>query len=266
MVASMRRGQHGLLRIGAIEIFDGIRGRGLVYTIAICDDDEALVKLLRRQLEQYEKESGREFSYRIFYDGTELMDGYQADFDLIFMDIRMEKMNGLKAAEEIRKIDSSVGLVFLTSLAQYVWKGYEYGAVNYLLKPVKYGRLKMELDRFFACYRGKEEPFIAFSNDAGKHKVFYRSLRFAETCRHNVLLHFEEEEQVLYKNMKELSALLETERRFTRCHASYLVNLSFVKRVEGMEAVLLTGERLPISQPKRKEFMLKMTDFWGDML
>ena len=55
----------------------------------------------------------------------------------------------------IRSMDSAVGILFLTSLAQYVWKGYEYGAVNYLLKPVKYGRLKMELDRYFSRYQGK---------------------------------------------------------------------------------------------------------------
>ena len=76
-------------------------------------------------------------------------------FDLIFMDIKMEKLNGLKTAEEIRRMDSTVGLIFLTSLKKYVWRGYEYGAVNYLLKPVKYGVLKMELDRYFARYQGK---------------------------------------------------------------------------------------------------------------
>lgn len=87
-----------------------------------------------------------------------MLENYQPDFDLIFMDIKMEKMGGLKTAEEIRKTDSTVGLFFLTSLSQYVWKGYEYGAINYLLKPMKYGRLKMELDRFFSRYQGREEP------------------------------------------------------------------------------------------------------------
>ena len=186
--------------------------------------------------------------------------------DLIFMDIKMEKMSGLKTAEEIRKTDSTVGLFFLTSLSQYVWKGYEYGAINYLLKPMKYGRLKMELDRFFSRYQGREEPYISFSNDNGKYKVLYKNLRYAETSRRNVLLHFDDQEQVIYKSMKEVASLLETQPQFARCHASYVVNLSFVKSVQNLEAVLTTGERVPISQPKRKEFMAKLADFWGDML
>ncbi len=237
-----------------------------MHNIVICDDEEEFITGLQDLLHKYEKESGNEFCISEFRDGSELLQNYQSDFDLIFMDIRMEKLDGLKTAEKIRKMDDTVGLFFLTSLPQYVWKGYEYGAANYLLKPLKYGRLKMELDRFFSRYQGKEEPYISFSNGTGKYKVLYKNLRYAETCKRNVLLHFEGQEQVIFKSMKEVSSLLESQRKFTKCHASFLVNLSYVKSIENLEAVLTTGERIPISQPKRKEFMKKLADFWGDML
>lgn len=237
-----------------------------MYQIAICDDEQSFIQELKINLERYAADTGREFRFFEFHDGIELIENYQPDFDLIFMDIKMEKLNGLKTAEEIRKTDSTVGLFFLTSLSQYVWKGYEYGAINYLLKPMKYGRLKMELDRFFSRYQGREEGYLSFSNDNGKYKVLYKNLRYAETQKRNVLLHFDEQEQVIYKNMKEIASLLEAQRQFTRCHASFIVNMAYVKSVENLEAVLTTGERVPISQPKRKEFMAKLADFWGDML
>lgn len=237
-----------------------------MYQIVICDDESSSIIELKTILTQYANETGKEFAFYEFHDGTELLQNYQMDFDLIFMDIKMEKLNGLKTAGEIRKIDDTVGLFFLTSLPQYVWQGYEYGAINYLLKPLKYGRLKMELDRFFARYQGREEAYISFSNDSGKYKVLYKDLRYAETAKRNVLLHFEDEEQVIYKNMKEIASLLEKQRQFARCHASFIVNMAYVKSVEDLEVVLRTGERVPISQPKRKEFMAKLADFWGDML
>lgn len=176
-----------------------------MFNIVICDDEIALIKDLKELLNRYAADTGREFCLFEFHDGSELLENYQPDFDLIFMDIKMEKMGGLKTAEEIRKTDSTVGLFFLTSLSQYVWKGYEYGAINYLLKPMKYGRLKMELDRFFSRYQGREEPYISFSNDSGKFKVLYKDLRYAETYKRNVLLHFDEQEQVIYKSMKEVA-------------------------------------------------------------
>lgn len=176
-----------------------------MFNIVICDDEIALIKDLKELLNRYAADTGREFCLFEFHDGIELLENYQSDFDLIFLDIKMEKLGGLKTAEEIRKTDSTVGLFFLTSLSQYVWKGYEYGAINYLLKPMKYGRLKMELDRFFSRYQGREEPYISFSNDSGKFKVLYKDLRYAETYKRNVLLHFDEQEQVIYKSMKEVA-------------------------------------------------------------
>lgn len=144
-----------------------------MFHIAICDDEKELIIDLKSLLRRYEEESGRELCVSEFGDGSELLQNYQSDFDLIFMDIQMEKLDGLKTAEKIRRMDDTVGLFFLTSLPQYVWKGYEYGAANYLLKPLKYARLKMELDRFFSRYQGKEEPYLSFANDTGKYKVLH---------------------------------------------------------------------------------------------
>lgn len=237
-----------------------------MYHIVLCDDENILIEELKEYLQHYAYESKIEFTYHIFHDGSELISGYNPDFDLIFLDIKMNIMNGIETARKIREIDSGVGLIFLTSLTQYVWKGYEVNAVNYLLKPLKYTRLKMELDRYFSRYRGKDELYLIFSNDSGKFKVLYRDIRYAETEKHNVRIHFEDKEQIIYQNMKNFSYSLEKEPCFVRCHASFLVNLAYVKSIEHLEAVLVTDERIPISQPRRKDFMIKMTEYWGNLL
>ena len=237
-----------------------------MYHIAICEDEDAFICELKEKLMKYAAETDQEFCLFIYHDGSELLQKYNSQYDLIFMDIKMKQMNGLKTAEEIRKIDSTVGLFFLTSWKQYVWKGYEYSAVNYLLKPIQYGVLKMELDRFFAHYHSKDEPYIIFSNDNGKYKVLYKNLCYAETEKRNVMLHFEGQKQIIYKNMKQISSLLCEHPQFAQCHQSFVVNLSFVKNVEGLELLMLTGERIPISQPKRKEFMKKLAEYIGGRL
>lgn len=237
-----------------------------MYHIAICDDEDTLICELKDKLERYAAGTDKEFRFFIYHDGSELLDNYRPDYDLIFMDIKMEQIDGLKTAEAIRKIDSTVGLIFLTSLKQYVWKGYEFGAVNYLLKPVKMNILTMELDRYFARYQGRDEPYISFSNNSGTYKVLYKNISYAETYKRNVMLHFEGQEQIIYQNMKKLSSLLRSMPQFVHCHQSFIVNLSFVKGVEGLELLLTTGERLPISQPKRKEFMKKLTEYMGELL
>ena len=47
-------------------------------------------------------------------------------------------MNGMSAAEEIRKIDTEVVIIFITNVAQYAIRGYAVDALDYVLKPVSY--------------------------------------------------------------------------------------------------------------------------------
>ena len=64
-----------------------------------------------------------------------------------------------------------------------------------------------------------------------------------------------------------LSGLRELcDKNFVRCHTSYIVNLFYVKGIKKLDIELISGEIIPISQPKRKEFMERLADYWGDML
>lgn len=78
-------------------------------------------------------------------------------------------------------------------------------------------------------------------------------------------LHTEQENIISYKSMKELEQEL-SQAGFARCHTSYLVNLFYVKGVQKLEITLITGECIPISQPKRKAFMEQLTRYWGERL
>lgn len=50
----------------------------------------------------------------------------------------MKFMDGMAAAEEIRKMDSEVIIIFITNMTQYAIRGYEVDALDYMLKPVNY--------------------------------------------------------------------------------------------------------------------------------
>ncbi len=233
--------------------------------IAICDDEKEFVTHLTRLLEQYSAESGEEIKVTAYYDGLDLIEKYDATIDLIFLDIQMRLVNGLEAAKRIRQMDENVGLIFLTTLTQYGLEGYKYQATNYIIKPIKYVRLKAEMNQWLKRYKKNDSPSLVISNSSGKYKVFLKSLRYVETFDRNLLLHTEQENIVCYKNMKEMERELNG-KGFARCHTSYIVNLSYVKGIHKLELELISGEKLPISQPRRKEFTERLTEYWGDLL
>lgn len=233
--------------------------------IAICDDEQNFVCYLQNLLDQYTAEIGVEIKTSIYYDGLELIEKYDPTIDLIFLDIQMKLVDGLKAAERIREKDKKVEIIFLTTMEQYALEGYTYQATNYIIKPLKYVRLKSEMDKFMERHSREKSPSLVIANDTGKYKIELNSLRYIETFNRNLLFHTEQENIVCYKSMKEIEQELQ-EKGFVRCHTSYIVNLFYVKGVKKLDIELVTGEVLPISQPKRKDFMEKLTDYWGDML
>lgn len=233
--------------------------------IAICDDEKEFVIYLTDLLDRYAAETGEEIKVTAYYDGMELIEKYDTGIDLIFLDIQMRLMDGLRAAEHVRRMDEKVGIIFLTTLTQYGLEGYKYQAANYIIKPMKYVRLKAEMDQWLKRHRKDDSPSMVIANDSGKYKVFLKSLRYVETFNRNLLLHTEQENIICYKSMKEMERKLQ-DKGFVRCHTSYIVNLFYVKGIKKLDIELVTGEIIPVSQPKRKEFMEQLADYWGDML
>ena len=201
---------------------------------------------MEKLLSQYAAETGENIKVTAYYDGIELIERYDPTIDLIFLDIQMRLVNGLRAAERIRQMNERVGIIFLTTLTQYGLEGYKYQAANYIIKPLKYVRLKTELDEWIKKHCRDDSPSIVVTNDTGKYKVLQENI-------------------VCYRNMKELEQALQ-ESGFVRCHTSYMVNLYYVKSIVKMNIELITGEVLPLSRSRRKEFMERLAAYWGDQI
>lgn len=71
--------------------------------IAIVEDEAMYAKQLEEFLHQYEKENGEAFDITIYSDGDQIVNKYQSQYDIILMDVEMKFMDGMSAAEEIRK-------------------------------------------------------------------------------------------------------------------------------------------------------------------
>ena len=89
------------------------RGRSTVIRIAIVEDEELYIGKLEQYLKQYQEEKGEQFELTVYRDGDEITSGYKAQFDIILMDIQMKLMDGMSVAEEIRRLDSQVIILFI---------------------------------------------------------------------------------------------------------------------------------------------------------
>ena len=98
-------------------------GEREMYKIAIVEDEWESAENLTACFEKYTREYGVEFNITYFKNGFNFLDEYTPDYDIVFMDVDMPQMNGLKTAKKLRMIDTSVVLVFVTFLAKYAING-----------------------------------------------------------------------------------------------------------------------------------------------
>ena len=65
----------------------------------------------------------------------------ECEADVVLLDIRMPDMDGLEVAQHLHKLDAPPAVIFTTAYDAYALKAFEVHAVDYLLKPIRLGRL-----------------------------------------------------------------------------------------------------------------------------
>ncbi|MBI4192482.1 MAG: response regulator transcription factor [Betaproteobacteria bacterium] len=71
----------------------------------------------------------------------------ECEADVVLLDIRMPVMDGLEVAQHIQKLDEPPVIIFTTAYDAYALKAFEVHAVDFLVKPIRLGRLFDALSR-----------------------------------------------------------------------------------------------------------------------
>lgn len=231
--------------------------------IAIVEDERLYAEKLVEFLHQYEKEEKEVFEITVYTDGDQIVGKYKSQFDIILMDIEMKLVDGMTAAEEIRKVDSEVVIIFITNMTQYAIRGYAVDALDYILKPVSYFAFSQRLSRAIGRMKKREAPVIMVNIKGGVTRLNVANLFYVESQGHTLILHTILGNYETSGTMKEMEQKLEG-MNFCRGNKGYLINLQHVDGVQDGCAEV-RGEQLLLSRARRKEFMEQLTKYWGEM-
>ena len=220
-----------------------------MINIAIVEDEKLYVSQLKEYISRYEKESGNRINVRVFPDGAEIVENYSGDFDIILMDIQMKYMDGMTAAEQIRKLDSEVIIMFITNMTQYAIRGYEVDALDYVVKPVEFFPFSQKLDRAIGRLQNKKKVFVSIPVEDGVLKMEIDDIYYVESMGHSLIYRTKKGEFTARGTMKDMEEIL-SPYGFFRCNKGYIVNLKYVDGVkEGV--CLINDEELLISRAKK---------------
>lgn len=229
--------------------------------IAIVEDDSVYQNQLSRYIRRYEENCEEKFDISIFDDGYKIVEKYTASYDIILLDIQMKMMDGMETAKKIRILDENVILIFITNMAQYAIQGYEVGALDYVLKPISYFAFSQELEKALKRLRAQNNHYLTVTQEKGLLRLQTSRVSYLESEGHNITVHADSGQYTFRGTMKEMEKKLSAEG-FARCNSGYLVNLRYVEEVR-QNTVVVAGDELQISRPRKKTFMEELTDYLG---
>lgn len=223
--------------------------------IAICDDEktvrDALFSLSREMLAK----AGEDAQTKQFADGESLCRACEANgerFDLIFLDIKMDGIDGMEAARRIRACDEKALIIFITSSAEYVFRGYEVRAFRYILKPELSHSFPLVFRETLGELLHKQEERFCFQFDGASNAIPLGDIHYFESDRRILLIHTAGQVYKTYRKLDEVEQELK-KSDFVRCHQSFLINARMIQTVGKTAVTLKTGEALPVSKRRCRE-------------
>jgi DNA-binding LytR/AlgR family response regulator len=223
-----------------------------MLSIAVCDDEIIECCNMEKRIKKIIEEMKIPCIIRQFRSGGELLQALES-FDIVFLDIMMPEMDGMKTAQLFRKKVSDKILIFVSSSREYVFEAYDVEAFQYLLKPVEDRKLKSVLQKAVLKTERRSQEFIIVSSQRQKKKLFLDDIYYFEIKGRIVDAHGPEGIFTYYEQMGELENKLQ-DKGFFRCHKSYLVNLKYVDGYNRQEAILENGERIVIAKRRYEDF------------
>lgn len=164
--------------------------------IGICDDSADARDALHIQLEKILIEGAEEIVYE-FSSGTgavRWLKNHPGEIDLLFLDVEMDGLNGMEAAEEIRTFDTELMIVFLTGYSDYVFDGYRVNALDYIMKPARAERLGELLKRVREIIYKSRNACYTLKNTEGTFRFPLAEISYFYSDKRKVMLVCREKE------------------------------------------------------------------------
>lgn len=217
--------------------------------IGLCDDNDVQLNYINALISSWANIRQVENKVFTYHSSEELIfeneDAYP--FDLLILDIQMGEINGMELARNIRAVDKNIMIIFITGLRDYVFEGYEVGALRYLLKPVKEEQFMDLLDEAFNRINQDNKGWYIFACEGETVKLNYDDIIYIEARGHYIHIVSTKQNYELKESISQVSKELKRDDFFS-IHRSYIINLKHVEKINKADCLMSNGVYVPVSR------------------
>lgn len=219
--------------------------------IAICDDDKMVCSELEKTINLFDKS----IETVIYYSGERLCSSL-ADkhyYDLIFLDIEMENMNGISVGKEIREKlnNQDIQIVYISSKESYAIELFKVRTLDFLIKPIKEAEIIRNI-KYVRNLLNRSQNFFEYSIDGSRNKIPINKILYFESIGRQLKIVSVDGCIVTYGKLYQVKSQVCCDE-FVMVHRAFLVNFSFISKYNYAEITMINNDVIPISQQNRKQ-------------
>lgn len=230
--------------------------------IAIVEDEPKMVETLLWYMKRTFQKSGSVYVADSFSTAEAFLQQPSGKYQLVLFDIMLPGVNGMEAAKKLRETDRTIGIVFITNMAQFAVKGYEVRAIDYILKPVHYPDFESKLLRAVKWVKAQNRDMIMLETTVGIVRCPVCELFYAYGEGHLVTYAAEhgsyEKRGFSLKNAEKQLAPYS----FIRISGNYLINPRCIRYI-GESKVVVGNTAIPIPKVRRAELFKALAVYFG---
>lgn len=232
----------------------------------IVDDEPLAVKLLESYVT---KTPGLEL-IGSYTDSVEAINKIKNDKpNLLFLDVQMPDLNGMELAH---MVPEGTKVIFTTAFKEYAYDSYEVSALDFLLKPIRYNKFLVAIDKARGWFRIQEEKNLSqntisaevpeeksntlfVKSDGQFRQIDLNNLLYVSGLKDYVIFHLSNENKniVSYLRMNNVEDMLPKDR-FMRVHRSYIVALDKINKIDRNACIYIGDEIIHVTNAYQESF------------
>jgi len=182
--------------------------------------------------------------------------------DLVFLDINMPELSGIQL---LKSLPFPPQVIFTTAYPEFAAESYEYNAVDYLLKPVRFERFLKAVNKAAGLSKTANDERKEGLDSSGNNEYLYiksgtrlikvrpSDILYVEGAGNYMTFYTTDKKIMSLLTMQEVLDMLSTEL-FVRIHKSYLISLQHIDAIEKHD-VIINGKQIPIGMTYREQFL-----------
>lgn len=216
-------------------------------TCIIVDDEPLAVRLL----ESYVEKTPDLELMASFTDSITAINAIKAqEPDLLFLDIQMPNIDGMELAYSLSE---QTRVVFTTAFKEYAFESYEVNALDFLLKPVRYNKFLVAVEKAKKLFQQpsvskSEKPNTVFIRvDSEWRNIPLDQITYINGMKDYVIFYLDNESKplVTHLTMKAIEDMLPKDK-FLRIHRSYIIAVDKIRKVDRNDCVYIGKEIIHI--------------------